>query len=77
MLKWFLMKLKAENGSVEKLHKTGNIESAVKDAEKDEKKVYEMYYAYEEPVNKIVPHRVLGIKPRRKGRYSSVSLSRI
>ena len=37
------------------------VESAVKDAEKDEKKVYEMYYEYEEPVNKIVPHRVLAL----------------
>ncbi|MBB6447663.1 Tex family protein [Bacillus benzoevorans] len=39
----------------------GIIESAVKDAEKDEKKVYEMYYAYEEPVSKIVPHRILAL----------------
>ena len=41
--------------------KTGIIESAVKDADKDEKKVYEMYYSYEEPVNKIVPHRILAL----------------
>ncbi|NEY81193.1 RNA-binding transcriptional accessory protein [Bacillus sp. 3H-10] len=37
------------------------IESTVKDKDKDEKKVYEMYYEYEEPVKKIVPHRVLAL----------------
>lgn len=41
--------------------KNGRIETSVKGAEKDEKKVYEMYYEYEEPVAKIVPHRVLAI----------------
>jgi uncharacterized protein len=41
--------------------KNGRIETNVKDAEKDEKKVYEMYYEYEEPVAKIVPHRVLAL----------------
>jgi protein Tex len=41
--------------------KNGRIETNVKDAEKDEKKVYEMYYEYEEPVAKIVPHRVLAV----------------
>lgn len=41
--------------------KNGRIETTVKDAEKDEKKVYEMYYEYEEPVAKIVPHRVLAV----------------
>jgi protein Tex len=41
--------------------KNGRIETTVKDAGKDEKKVYEMYYEYEEPVAKIVPHRVLAV----------------
>ncbi|MFJ5718238.1 Tex family protein [Neobacillus sp. NPDC093127] len=41
--------------------KSGAVISVVKDAEKDEKKVYEMYYEYEEPVNKIVPHRILAL----------------
>lgn len=40
---------------------SGVIESAVKDAEKDEKNVYEMYYDYSEPVGKIVPHRILAL----------------
>ncbi|UQD50860.1 RNA-binding transcriptional accessory protein [Bacillus methanolicus] len=41
--------------------KSGIIESVLKDAEKDEKKVYEMYYEYEEPIEKIVPHRILAL----------------
>lgn len=39
----------------------GKIVTAVKNAEKDEKQVFEMYYEYEEPVNRIVPHRILAI----------------
>lgn len=39
----------------------GIIESVVKDGMKDEKKVFEMYYEYEEPVAKIVPHRTLAL----------------
>ena len=35
----------------------GKIISSLKKAELDEKKVFEMYYEYEEPVKKIVPHR--------------------
>jgi len=41
--------------------KKGIIETSEKDSEKDEKKVYEMYYSYEEPVSKIVPHRILAL----------------
>lgn len=41
--------------------KRGKMLSVVKDEEKDEKNVYEMYYDYEEPIQKIVPHRVLAI----------------
>lgn len=41
--------------------KKGIIETVVKDASNDEKNVYEMYYAYEEPVSKIVPHRILAL----------------
>ena len=39
----------------------GKILTSVKDAEKDEKKVFEMYYEYEEPVKSIVPHRTLAL----------------
>lgn len=41
--------------------KSGFVEAAVKDTEKDEKKVYEMYYKYSEPISKVVPHRTLAL----------------
>ncbi len=41
--------------------KTGLVEATVKDMEKDEKKVYEMYYEYSEPISKVVPHRTLAL----------------
>ncbi|MDX6158068.1 Tex family protein [Bacillus subtilis] len=42
--------------------KRGTIKSAAgKSADTDEKKVYEMYYEYEEPIAKVVPHRVLAM----------------
>lgn len=39
--------------------KKGQYVSQVKDAEKDEKKVYEMYYDFSEPIPKMVSHRIL------------------
>lgn len=39
--------------------KNGIYQSKVKDADKDEKGVYEMYYEFAEPINKMVSHRVL------------------
>ena len=69
--KWFLMKLRAANGSGEKHIIKGLLRSVVKDAEKDEKKVYEMYYDYEEPVSKIRSPSCSCIKSWRKRRYSS------
>lgn len=39
----------------------GKIETRLKDAEKDEKQVFEMYYEYDEQINRIVPHRTLAI----------------
>jgi len=41
--------------------KEGILTTALKNAELDEKKVFEMYYEYEEPVNRIVPHRILAV----------------
>ncbi|MGI8387722.1 Tex family protein [Robertmurraya sp. P23] len=41
--------------------KSGLVEATVKDMEKDEKKVYEMYYDYSEPISKVVPHRTLAL----------------
>ncbi|WP_374935112.1 Tex family protein [Neobacillus driksii] len=54
--------------------KSGRVESTVKDADKDEKKVYEMYYEYEEPVNKIVPHRILALNRGEKEDILRVSV---
>ncbi|RBP03239.1 Tex family protein [Rossellomorea aquimaris] len=39
----------------------GLIESKVKKEEQDEKKVFEMYYSYQEPIHKVVPHRILAM----------------
>lgn len=41
--------------------KEGVLITTLKNAELDEKKVFEMYYEYEEPVNRIVPHRILAV----------------
>ncbi|WP_026314611.1 Tex family protein [Heyndrickxia acidiproducens] len=54
--------------------KTGMLSSTVKDAEKDAKKVFEMYYEYEEPVRKVVPHRVLALNRGEKEGIIRVSL---
>ncbi|MFP3472968.1 hypothetical protein R0J90_23200, partial [Micrococcus sp. SIMBA_144] len=39
----------------------GLIETEVKKEELDEKRVFEMYYSYQEPIHKVVPHRVLAM----------------
>ncbi|OAS86178.1 MULTISPECIES: Tex family protein [Metabacillus] len=54
--------------------KKGMISSVVKDEEKDEKNVYEMYYEYEEPIQKIVPHRVLALNRGEKEEILRVSI---
>lgn len=52
----------------------GMIISSVKKAELDEKNVFEMYYEYEEPVKKIVPHRILALNRGEKEDVLKVSL---
>ncbi|RHW35034.1 RNA-binding transcriptional accessory protein [Lysinibacillus yapensis] len=52
----------------------GKIATSVKDEEKDEKKVFEMYYEYEEPVKHIVPHRILAINRGEKEDILKVSI---
>ncbi|MEK5440391.1 Tex family protein [Fredinandcohnia sp. FSL W7-1320] len=54
--------------------KQGTIETAVKDQEKDEKNVYEMYYEYKEPIHKVVPHRVLAMNRGEKEEILRVSI---
>ncbi|WP_100403719.1 Tex family protein [Bacillus sp. FJAT-42315] len=41
--------------------RTGVIQSALKKDAEDEKNIFEMYYSYEEPVARIVPHRTLAL----------------
>lgn len=52
----------------------GKIQVAAKNSELDEKAVFEMYYEYEEPVNKIVPHRILAINRGEKEDVLKVSI---
>lgn len=52
----------------------GQISSSAKNEEKDEKNVYEMYYEYEEPIHKIVPHRILALNRGEKEEVIRVSI---
>lgn len=54
--------------------KHGQYVSTVKDEEKDEKAVYEMYYDFSEPVSKIVSHRVLATNRGEKEDILKVAL---
>ncbi|MFS0864845.1 Tex family protein [Fredinandcohnia sp. 179-A 10B2 NHS] len=54
--------------------KQGTIETHVKDEGKDEKKVYEMYYDYKEPISKVVPHRVLAMNRGEKEEILRVTI---
>ncbi|ATA58662.1 RNA-binding transcriptional accessory protein [Geobacillus stearothermophilus] len=58
----------------EQTWRKGMIVSTAKASEKDEKNVYEMYYDYEEPVAKIVPHRVLALNRGEKEEVLRVSV---
>lgn len=49
-------------------------QSKVKDADKDEKGVYEMYYDFAEPINKMVSHRVLASNRGEKEEILKVSI---
>ncbi|MEH7636062.1 MULTISPECIES: Tex family protein [Bacillus] len=42
-------------------YQKGSLITSGKDIENDEKNVYEMYYDYQEPIKKIVPHRILAV----------------
>ncbi len=55
--------------------KRGSIKSAAgKSADTDEKNVYGMYYEYEEPIAKVVPHRVLAMNRGEKEDILKVSI---
>lgn len=52
----------------------GILQVRLLDEELDEKKTYEMYYGYEERVNKIVPHRVLAINRGEREKILGVTI---
>lgn len=55
-------------------YQSGIITSVVKNEEKDEKRIFENYYSYEEPVKRIVPHRILAINRGEKEDILRVSI---
>ena len=55
-------------------YQTGLVVSSLKAEEKDEKKTYEMYYEYQEPASKIVPHRILALNRGEKDGVLRVSI---
>ena len=52
----------------------GKLVTAVKNVEKDEKQVFEMYYEYEEPVHRMAPHRTLAVNRGEKEDILRVSI---
>lgn len=57
-----------------KVMSSGKIEVAVKDEEADEKGVYQMYYEYDRPVNKLASHQVLAINRGEKENILTVKI---
>ncbi|MBX0316581.1 RNA-binding transcriptional accessory protein [Planomicrobium glaciei] len=55
--------------------KNGTIATAAKKNHEDEKQVFEMYYEYEEAIQKIVPHRILAINRGEKEDVLKVSIN--
>ncbi|MEN2769202.1 Tex family protein [Ornithinibacillus xuwenensis] len=55
--------------------KRGLIQSDVKNQEKDEKSIYEMYYEYSEAVRSIVSHRILALNRGEKEDILKVSIN--
>ncbi|NGQ96054.1 RNA-binding transcriptional accessory protein [Brevibacillus sp. SYP-B805] len=58
----------------ETTYQKGTITSEQKEAEEDGKNVYQMYYAYSEPVKKAAPHRVLAMNRGEKEGILKVSI---
>ncbi|MFC4559888.1 Tex family protein [Virgibacillus kekensis] len=59
----------------EETFKRGTVHSEAKNAEKDEKKVYEMYYDYDETVRSMVSHRILALNRGEKEKVLKVSVN--
>lgn len=56
------------------LTQQGIVKTKVKKTHSDEKKVYEMYYDYQEPIKRIVAHRILALNRAEKEKVITVSL---
>jgi protein Tex len=52
----------------------GKIVTSLKDEQKDEKQIFEMYYEYEEPIVKAAPHRILAMNRGEKEEILKVSI---
>lgn len=52
----------------------GKLVTIVKNAEKDAKQVFEMYYEYEEPVHRMAPHRILAVNRGEKEHILRVAI---
>ncbi|HEY8364943.1 MAG TPA: Tex family protein [Haloplasmataceae bacterium] len=52
----------------------GVLVTKVKDESLDERKVYEMYYDYQEPINKLVSHRIMAINRGENEKVLKVTL---
>ena len=52
----------------------GVVTTSVKKGEVDERKVYEMYYDYHEPVSQMKPHRILAINRAEKEKVITVKI---
>lgn len=55
-------------------YKKGRILSSLKDKEKDEKSVYEMYYEFDEEIKKIPGHRILALNRGEKEKVLTVKI---
>ena len=56
-------------------YRDGLIVSKIKKSAKDENKIYEMYYDYQEKVNRIKPHRILAINRGENDEILNVSIN--
>ena len=56
------------------IYKTGYLVTKEKKKHADEKKVYQMYYSYREPVKSIVSHRILAVNRAEKEKVITVSI---
>ncbi len=57
------------------IYRFGTLESTLKKSAKDDNKIYEMYYAYEEAISKIKPHRILAINRGEKENILNVKIN--